>query len=437
MNHVYGKRNNLKIKVKSIFHYYFDYISWHYRYKESGLIYKDISLYKCNNSKELSNAINILCWYFPEKIFKDKRPQIFVKNEKVLFDANLIDKCYESFVFPDVLEGFEILLQKGFKQQLGNRLLLVNSIKHLLNIRSSKNLARIRIVDKNYFSHVESSNLQSILFETLDSNQKKNLSDLTKSNFIRLTNFIKETNFESSSCFVTGPSFDTYTDFDFVNLNTFKIVCNSIVKNANFMEYIGGVHLLTFADSVFHFGPSKYAAEFRKNVIQSFNKHKFFIVVPENVVALLLSHYPEIEDYIIGIPYVNNRDFNFPEENQFWVKDNGNILSNYMVPLASIASDTIYIFGADGRSPDEKYFWKHSANAQFNSLMNTVFESHPSFFRDRSYVDYYQAHCDSLEGLIQFGERKGKKYFALTESYIPALKNRKLANISFKNGNIN
>jgi hypothetical protein len=72
----------------------------------------------------------------------------------------------------------------------------------------------------------------------------------------------------------------------------------------------------------------------------------------------------------------------------------------------------------------KKYFWKHSSSAQFSDLMQTVFETHPSFFRDRNYKDYYEEHCDTLKKLIEFGEKKGKKYFSLTNSYIPVLKDR-------------
>ena len=91
-------------------------------------------------------------------------------------------------------------------------------------------------------------------------------------------------------------------------------------------------------------------------------------------------------------------------------------------------TDEINIIGADGRNPDEKYFWQHSQSAQFGNLMNTVFEIHPSFFRDRDYKDYYDEHCNFLNDLIEYGEKQGKKYLSITSSFIPALKKRRYKN---------
>jgi hypothetical protein len=95
-----------------------------------------------------------------------------------------------------------------------------------------------------------------------------------------------------------------------------------------------------------------------------------------------------------------------------------------MLPVASSVAEEIYIIGADGRQPDEKYFWKFSPKAQFDDLLETVKAVHPSFFRDRNYSDYYQRHCQELENQIIFGEKLGKKYYSLTQSYIPVLKRK-------------
>ena len=58
---------------------------------------------------------------------------------------------------------------------------------------------------------------------------------------------------------------------------------------------------------------------------------------------------------------------------------------------------------------------------QFYDLVNSVFQTYSSFFRDRDYKDYYKEHCRFLENLIEFVE-KHNKYYSLTPSFIPALK---------------
>ena len=100
------------------------------------------------------------------------------------------------------------------------------------------------------------------------------------------------------------------------------------------------------------------------------------------------------------------------------------VLTSHVVPIVSSVCDEIYFIGADGRKPDDKYFWSYDKSSQFGELMQTLFETHPSFFRDADYVDYYKTHCDYFEDLLCYGESLGKQYYTLTPSYIPALARR-------------
>jgi hypothetical protein len=102
-----------------------------------------------------------------------------------------------------------------------------------------------------------------------------------------------------------------------------------------------------------------------------------------------------------------------------------NIMTLLMLPIASSLTDRIHIIGADGREEDESYFWEHSDIAQYDDdMMKTAIDSHPSFFRDRIYTDYYDQHIQTLEKMIAYGERQGLEYISLTESYIECLQNR-------------
>ena len=100
-----------------------------------------------------------------------------------------------------------------------------------------------------------------------------------------------------------------------------------------------------------------------------------------------------------------------------------------MLPVASTVADETYMIGADGRSQGEKYFWKHNPSAQFDDLMDSAFATHPSFFRDRIYSDYYNEHCRYLEGLVAYGETRGKTYYSQTPSLIPTLAKRPAAEV--------
>lgn len=203
------------------------------------------------------------------------------------------------------------------------------------------------------------------------------------------------------------------------------IVCNSMVKNQELLEYLKP-KLLSFADPVLYFSSNKYTAEFMNKMLETVEKFNCYIVIPENNMPLLLTHYPQLAPYVIGLEARNTKEYNFPTVTDFFVKGSSNILTLYMLPIASAFANEIYIIGADGRQKSDKYFWKHNSASQFNDLMEAVFETHPSFFRDRIYTDYYDEHCEFMKNLIEYGEKCGKRYYTLTPSYIPILQNRQI-----------
>jgi hypothetical protein len=97
-----------------------------------------------------------------------------------------------------------------------------------------------------------------------------------------------------------------------------------------------------------------------------------------------------------------------------------------MLPVASSIAEEIYILACDGRKPGDVSFWRHGETVQFEELMETVSQTHPSFFRDRNYSDYYSRHCQELEEMLEYGEKLGRKYYSLSSSRIPALIDRSL-----------
>ena len=307
--------------------------------------------------------------------------------------------------------------EKDIERTLEGSVVLIHNMSSVENFHIFKDTLRVEIIDKEYFSDVEAETLRKLFYKTISPERKREYSEVSKANFIRFRK--KNIRKKEAFCFTTGPSFDNYKEFDF-SKNSLKIICNSIVKNNEFIDYIGGVDLITFGDPVFHFGPSSYAKNFREDVIKLVKKSEAYIIIPEVNVPLMLHHYPELYDKLIGLG--GGEKFNFPNTDNFYIKNTANILTLMMIPLASTIADTIFIMGADGRKEDEKYFWKHSKSAQYNGNMEDAFKAHPSFFRDRDYKDYYQEHCQILNNLISYGESLGKVYVSMTKSYIPVLK---------------
>lgn len=282
-----------------------------------------------------------------------------------------------------------------------------------------RRLGRTWIVDPEYYSNTECSSYLHLLrfVRTAQYHQR------SVERFQTLLDNYSDTN--EAFVFATGPSLDRVFKTE-IPEQALKVVCNSMVRNEDLLSHIQP-DVLTFADPVFHFGPSEYAAQFRADAIHAIKEYDCWCVVSTPGDVLLQTQFPEIADRVIGLPAQSTlENFHFPAPDELYVRSTGNIMTLLMLPLASALTDHIHVFGADGREENESYFWKHSSIAQYDGLMNSAVQTHPSFFRDRLYTDYYERHMRRLRELIEFGEAQGKQYDSLTPSHVPALHEREV-----------
>ncbi len=228
-----------------------------------------------------------------------------------------------------------------------------------------------------------------------------------------------------TSAFVlaTGPSAGL-VDPDAVTAEV-RISCNSVVRDLDLLRALQP-NLICFADPAFHYGPSRYAAAFRRDLLRAVDETDALLVTAELWAGLLLAHHPELVERLIILRILKGEPaWHWPTPERMTVRMTGNILTTAMLPIAFALTDRVEIAGCDGRRPDENYFWHHNRRTQYSDdLMNSAFEAHPAFFRDQDYADYYQDHCQQLEELLAAGEHTGKRAIAVTPSYIPALSRR-------------
>ena len=382
-----------------------------------------------NDMETLADILNRISWYIPVDKEQSNNVQItlglginLVNREQDPQDLHVPDAQKRYITTLDHINFVdETVLDKEVSQADA---ILVWDTSGMPPLKILANLHKVHIIDPNYYSHTEASNYQGFFDRTRTSDQHQELTELSLRNYNALLDQVKGCS--RATVFGTGPSLDQALKFDFSD--GFNVVCNSIVKNRALLDHIKP-QLLVFADPVFHFSPCKYSVEFRHQALNAIHDYNCFCLVPKGRVALMLAHYPELKNRIIGMPTrigipTRKRDFNFPTSDNFYVKASDNILTLFMLPIASAVAEKIQIIGSDGRQKNENYFWKHSSSAQFDELMQTVFDTHPSFFRDRVYTNYYEVHCKILNNLIEYGESLGKKYISLTQSYIPALEKR-------------
>ena len=203
-----------------------------------------------------------------------------------------------------------------------------------------------------------------------------------------------------------------------------RITCNSAVRDTELMRELRP-DIICFSDPVFHFGPSRYAAEFRRDGVRVATEVDALVVCGHRFAGPLLGLEPSLRDRLVVLPHQDGGPWRWPTDRNPTVRQAGNIMTTLMLPLAFMLADDVSVAGADGRNPTESYFWSHNPRLQYSDeMMGTVFAAHPSFFRFIDYRDYYDDFCRSLEELIGMGERAGKTVTALTPSWIPAFTKR-------------
>jgi hypothetical protein len=226
----------------------------------------------------------------------------------------------------------------------------------------------------------------------------------------------------SAFILATGPSALT-VDLSAVDADV-RITCNSAVRDLDKIKQFRP-HIICCTDPVFHFGPSRYAAAFRDDLVRAAEAVDAIVVCGDRFVGPLLGMRPELADRLAVFPQQLGGSWRWPTSRNPTLRLSGNVLTDLMFPLACAVADDVRIAGADGRQPTENYFWQHNQSLQYSDeLMRTVFDSHPAFFRDRDYTDYYDQYCSDVEDLAQLAEAHGKTVRAAAPSWIPALVKR-------------
>jgi hypothetical protein len=279
-------------------------------------------------------------------------------------------------------------------------------------------LGKVWIVDPEYFLVTEARNYIWLFNSTVPRKKMESILELSKRNFEGLKKRAKK--FRKSYVFGTGPSVSRATKFDFSD--GFRIVTNTMINDRKLMEHIKP-HAIVFGDFVYHAGPASYAAKFRKQLIRTFDNIDFGLV-RFDVMPLFLARYPELEKKLVGLPMKFFCRPHIPTRKSYFVKFANNSLIAYMLPVASAVACEICILGCDGRKPGDKFFWSHAKTAHYDSMTQTLVDTHPSVFRDNDFHAYYRIYCRDAERFMSYWESRGKRYFSLTPSSIPALKRR-------------
>jgi hypothetical protein len=404
-----------------------------------------------NDEATLADLVNRISWYFPQSA--NSRVEVSIVVDKKLLVTNLKSLVPPSsqHCYIGKSENIHLIEQRERDLSKADAIMLWDK-RSMFKPVVLRHLTKVNIVDPTFYFSVEADTHQRMCIQTLEGQQKERLVELSKKNFQALLDEVDEC--EQGYVFGTGPSLEAHAmDFDYSD--GFRVVCNSIVKNKTLLNYIKP-QLLVFGDAQHHMSPCRYAATFRQAAIEAVNELQCYILTEDYHLPLLLAHYPELKDKIIGIeapgvwklslyeiimmvlhnphkiPWFDkipghDEEYNFPTPDKFYVRLTGSVLPSFMIPIVSSICKDIYILGADGRDPkgrkpDGTFIWGYSPSCQFNE--QTAFDTHPSYFRDRPYTEDFDIYCENFEGLIHYGESLGRKYYSLAPSYIPVLAQR-------------
>jgi|TARA_B100000902_G_scaffold270789_1_gene256667 hypothetical protein len=354
-------------------------------------------------SLSFKNLLKIFIWV----IFRNFQ----FKNKKKYSSVFFVDKVIDNNLYLPV----DIEIVEDINE---NTLIIINKFKIIKLLKNIFRLNSIRLADKDFFLTSEASTSMRLWYFDFSSKEERTVYDsISTRNLDRL---VSKFNNEKICILGTGPSFESALKIFQENDNNI-ITCNSAIYQNNLWDE--KKHILCFADPVYHFGKSEEASRFKSEVIKKFNNKKFFIVCPIECFPILRDSWGIDENFIIGLSRNSESQYRNIDNEFIDIKKTSNILTEYMLPLSSMLSKSIFLGGFDGREKNEKNFWKYSKTTNQDIYEHQI--QHPSFFKDRDMKKYYYSHLSILEKQIDDLEKKGFIIKNVTSSNIQFLNDRK------------
>ena len=375
------------------------------------------------NIEDYHREIARVVWYlFP---IKDRIKTIYVVVDELLLNQKFELPLYAS---PEI-NNLYLLLKDKIVMVPKENFNLKKTEKDIVVIWKDYNQSYRCIKKNNKFIYTVNADLFENQFE---SNQILKISrtllgskDIQKNNQVLCTVLQELKNkYQNQKIFLlgSGPSVKNIYHYDMQNSCT--IICNSLVRNEKLLKYIRPKAIVA-TDAVFHSGYSKYAYEFRNSLIKAMMAYKDMIyIVPLRDLLVYRENLPKnLSNRIFGIESRQIDQFNFCLLGNCYVKATSNVLTAFMLPLATTISRQILLCGFDGREvTDSECFWKYDQTSQFLSAIDHTKYAHPAFYKV-DYQKYYMKHCQEVEAMITKMIHRKYEVINIGKSNIPALRN--------------
>ena len=187
-------------------------------------------------------------------------------------------------------------------------LILVWDQNYLYDPEVLKRQNKVASVDPRYIPIKDCIVYSRIHYWTLSAEERAQGRKRSISNFSKLRK--KHEGKKRAYMFGTGPSLEEAYKYTFSS-DSIKVICNKIINNKKLLDHVKP-DVLVFSDPLF-FSYSDFGKEYRKQVEEVVEQMGVFIVVPEQSLALLLAHSPQLARKAIGLT-VHDNDYEFPSE---------------------------------------------------------------------------------------------------------------------------
>lgn len=354
-------------------------------------------------SFNVKNQFKIAIW----AIFRSFQLKNKKKFNSIYFDKDT-EKAEAKIYIPSNIETVKTIKK--------DTLIIIKKVKASNILKRIFRMKNLRLADISFFLTSEAStNMRLWFYDFSSENDREGYKNISFKNLNKLVSLI---NTDKICLLGTGPSFQKAVNV--FKTNNYIITCNSAIYENDLWEE--KKNILCFADPVYHFGKSTEALRFKSEVIKKFNNSKFFIVCPIECFPILKHSWGIDENFIIGLSRDKKSKYKNINNEFIYIKKTSNILTEFMLPLATMISKNIYLGGFDGREVNEENFWKYSKTTDQNIEQHQ--SQHPSFFQDRDMEKYYVSHLAILEKQINELEKKGFMIKNITNSNIKFLNTR-------------
>lgn len=275
-------------------------------------------------------------------------------------------------------------------------------------------------------NHLEGWQWHNLLRFLDEENHSKKVIE-SKKLFLDYMADLKRHAFERCYIFGTGPSLAKARDMRWDD--GFRVVCNTIVRDKNTWHHIKP-HIFVAGDPMYHFGFTKFAETFRKDLRNRLTEDKSVLFVyPREYDTIVRREFAEFIDRLVPIPVGEHKDITVNFEETFLLPELGNVLSLLLLPLACFLSKKVCLWGFDGRAPNDNLFWKNSKNHTYDEYLPDLVKAHPAFFEHNvptndptKYVRAEQG--DELDSLMKRAEFAGWEFIMMHKSWTNTLQKR-------------